>query len=94
VSVETYQIDLFTGELVDNRTRKQKARDRQAAQPRTAEMFNQRDLAQFGVRARPLMPIAPTTKLALAVQDPRTPEERERDEWLAATGKTYRLTAE
>jgi hypothetical protein len=82
------QLDMFTGEAVDKRTRRQKARDRRAVQPRTAEMFSQRELAQFGVRARPQMPIAPTTKLALQIQDPRTPEERDADLWREAEGKT------
>jgi hypothetical protein len=82
------QLDMFTGEAVDNRTRRQKARDRKTAQPRTAEMFSQRELAQFGVRAKPQIPIAPTTKLALQIQDPRTPEEREAALWREAEGKT------
>jgi hypothetical protein len=52
--------------------------------PVQAEMFEtpaqQAELAQFGVRANPQISLSPTTKLALEVQDARTPDQRRRDE--------------
>lgn len=72
---------MFTGELDDNRTSKQRRLDheREWAIPRQMGMFPQRDLAQFGVRAHPQMSLAPDTKLVLVREDPRTPEEIEQD---------------
>jgi hypothetical protein len=53
------QADMFTGELVDTRTRKQKKKAAEEKKPRQIEMFSQRELAQFWVltismRKRPL----------------------------------------
>jgi len=42
-------------------------------------MFSQRELAQFGVRANPQMSLSEHTRLVLISEDPRTPEEIERD---------------
>lgn len=44
---------------------------------RDKELFSQRDLAQFGVTARPRMPISPNTRLELQAQDPRSSEQKE-----------------
>ena len=46
----------FTGDLVDNRTHRQKQLARQANGWQQPPMFAQRQLAQFGVRAHPEMP--------------------------------------
>lgn len=73
------QIDLFTGALVDRRTRQQKQDDRRREEPQQTLMFSQRDIAQFGVNPRPLFPLAPGTKLRLQIEDPRTDEEKEAD---------------
>ncbi|MBL8163275.1 MAG: hypothetical protein JNJ61_14910 [Anaerolineae bacterium] len=73
------QYALFSGELVDTRTATQKQADLQREQPQQTEMFRQRDVAQFGVRARPQMSLSPHTKLVLIAEDPRTEEEIERD---------------
>lgn len=73
------QIDMFTGEFVDARTRRQKQLDRECDLPRQIEMFSQRDVAQFGVRANPTMPLSGNVKLLLIPEDPRTEEEIERD---------------
>lgn len=59
------QFDMFSGDLVDNRTPQQKKQDKARAQPRQIEMFAQRELAQFGVNPRPLMPLSPHTRLLL-----------------------------
>src|SRR5690554_6618676 len=73
------QFDMFTGELVDTRTRRQKQLDRECNLPRQIEMFSQRDIAQFGVKANPTMPLSGNVKLLLIPEDPRTEEEIERD---------------
>jgi hypothetical protein len=71
------QYDLFSGELVDNRTPSQKRADQVRQQPQQVEMFSQRDLAQH-VNPHPQMD-APPGALVLLMQDIRTSEEIERD---------------
>ncbi len=73
------QFDMFSGELVDARTRQQKRRDREQQQPQPVGMFSQREVAQFGVKARPQFAVTTKTKLELMIEDRRTPEEKERD---------------
>lgn len=63
------QQNMFTGELDDTRTRRQKKLDQQRDQLHQQEMFSQRDLAQFGVNPRPLLPLSPNTKLLLIPED-------------------------
>ena len=88
------QHDLFTGELVDNRTQRQKQADRNRELPQQAELFSAREVAQFGVRARPQIPLAPGTSLVLVSEDPRTPEEKERDAQRAAEERTEPMFGE
>lgn len=88
------QFDMFTGEPVDNRTRKQKQLDKERGQPKQTEMFSQREIAQFGVNPRPLLPLSPNTKLLLIPEDPRTDEEIEADRQRAAQKQTYQMFAE
>jgi hypothetical protein len=83
------QYDLFTGDLVDARNVKQKRRDHEREQLRQTEMFSQKALAQFGVKAKPQLPLSPKTHLELAVQDPRTEEEKGYDQMKAAEAMTY-----
>jgi hypothetical protein len=85
------QVDMFSGDLVDTRTRKQKKKAAEQEQPRQAEMFSQREMAQFGVRANPKIPISPKTRLELALQDMRTEEEKERDFQREVEKRSYRL---
>ena len=85
------QHDMFSGELVDTRNRKQKKKAQKLEQPRQTEMFSQRELAQFGVRANPKLPISPKTRLELMVQDLRTEEEKERDFQREVDKLSYRL---
>lgn len=85
------QFNLFTGELEDRRTRKQRQADRQRALPRQAAMFSQRDIAQFGVKANPHMPLSGNVRLLLIPEDPRTPEEIERDLQRAAEERTHKM---
>ncbi len=72
------QFDMFTGALVAPRTQPQKKRDEQQ-RPQQAEMFSQRDIAQFGIKAKPLIAITSWTRLALISEDPRSPGEKESD---------------
>lgn len=85
------QRDMFTGELVDTRSRKQKKRDKDQVQPTQAELFSQREMAQFGVRAHPKIPLSPKTRLELIAEDPRSAEEKAADERRALEEKTYKL---
>jgi|SRR5690606_16105246 len=88
------QMDMFSGELVDNRTRQQKRQDKAREQPRQIEMFSQREIAQFGVNPNPLMPLSPNTRLLLIPEDPRTEEEIEQDRQQEAEKRTARMFAE
>lgn len=85
------QIDMFTGELVDTRTPRQKQLDKEREQPKQTEMFSQREIAQFGVNPRPLLPISPKTKLGLIFEDHRTEEEKEQDRQREAEERTYKM---
>lgn len=85
------QTSLFGDDLVDTRTRKQKQKAKALEGPQQAEMFSQRELAQFGVRARSLLPIAPKTRMELLLEDHRTEEEKARDVQRAAERLTYPL---
>lgn len=70
------QIDIFSGNLVDTRTRKQKKKAKAQQGPRQVEMFSQRELAVFGANPRPRLPITPKTRIELAIEDKRTEEEK------------------
>src|SRR5690348_9327928 len=84
-----FQYDLFTGGLVDARSTKEKRRDKQSNRPQQTEMFPQKELALFGVRAKPQLPLSPMTRLELAAQDPRTDEDKEHDRMRRAEAQTY-----
>ena len=85
------QINMFTGELDDNRTRRQKKQAHERQQPKQTEMFSSREIAQFGVNAHPLMSFPSNTSLLLISEDPRTAEEKERDLQRAAEEQTYQM---
>jgi hypothetical protein len=85
------QFDLFSGELVDNRTARQKRLDREQEKPQQALMFSQREMAQFGVNPRPKLPISPKTRLELMVEDHRTEEEIAAAIQAEALRQNYRL---
>ena len=85
------QVDLFTGELVDTRTRKQKKTAAEQEKPRQTEMFSQREMAQFGVNPRPQIPISPKTRIELALQDMQTEEEKADAIQKEAEKRNYRL---
>jgi len=85
------QVEMFTGALRDTRSESQRSAAAQQNQPQPTLMFKQREIAQFGVRARPQMSLSPKTKLALVMEDPRTEEEKERDLQRAAQALTSKL---
>ena len=85
------QVDMFSGELVDTRTRKQKKREAELKKPTQTEMFSQRELAQFGVRANPQIPISPKTRIELALQDMRSKEDKEAARQQEIEKRSYRL---
>ena len=82
---------MFTGDFVDNRTTAQKKRDREQEKPKQAEMFSQREMAQFGVNPHPQIPLSPKTRIELALQDMRTEEEKERDFQRQVEERSYKL---
>ena len=88
------QMDMFSGDLVDNRTWQQKKQDKERAQPKQVEMFSQREIAQFGVNPRPLMPLSPNTRLLLIPEDPRTDEQIEQGRQQEAEKRTTQMFAE
>ena len=88
------QLDLFTGESVDNRSPKQKRLAREQDKPQQAMMFSQRDMAQFGVEARPKLPLSPKTRLELMIEDHRTEEEKAAAIQQEALKQNYRLFEE
>lgn len=88
------QYDLFTGELVDNRSAKQRRSDREKEGPQQGMMFSQRDMAQFGVDARPKLPISPKTRLELMIEDNRTEEEKAAEIQRQALEHNFRLFEE
>jgi preprotein translocase subunit SecF len=85
------QVDMFSGELIDTRTRKQKKREAEIKKPVQTEMFSQRELAQFGVRANPQIPISPKTRIELALQDLRSEAEKEEARKLEIERRSCRL---
>ena len=85
------QVDMFSGELVDNRTPKQKKKAKEQDQPQQIEIFSQRELAQFGVKAHPKLPISPKTRIELAIEDSRSEEEIARDRQWEIEQNTYPL---
>ena len=85
------QVDMFSGELVDTRTRKQKKREQERKKPVQTEMFSQREIAQFGVQTRPQIPLSPKTRIELALQDLRSEQEKEAARQREIERRSYRL---
>ncbi len=67
---------------------------KQRQHPQQIEMFSQRDIAQFGVQARPKMPLPPGMGMALIIDDSRTSEQVERDRQRAAEALNGQLLAD
>lgn len=92
MSVEApLQFQMFSGELVDNRTSTQRRADRERNVPKQKEMFPIRETVQIGVNLRPWLSEAPKPSLVLASEDPRSEEEIERDLMREAEALTVSL---
>ena len=92
------QIDLFSGELVDARTKYQKKKDWERSVPPQLHMFKTPDVVQFGVQPksayRDWVEHATLSPLSLELEDTRSPEEIERDLIREAEKQTVPLFAE
>lgn len=88
------QYDLFTGELVDNRSAKQRRSDKEKEMPQQGMMFSQREMAQFGVDAHPKIPLSDHTALGILFEDHRTEEERAADIQRLALENNFKLFEE
>lgn len=73
------QTDMFTGALVDARTREQKRGDRQRTSLQQLGMFSARETVRLGECCRPWLRDLPRPVLELEILDLRTDEEKERD---------------
>jgi len=92
MSVEApLQFNMFSGELVDNRTSTQKRADREHNIPKQKEMFSIQETVQIGVNLRPWLSEAPKPSLVLVSEDPRSEEEIERDLMREAEALTVSL---
>jgi hypothetical protein len=73
------QFEMFTGQMVDNRSRYRKKLDKTLNQPQQRTMFSLKDTVELGASARPWLKELPVPKLELEREDIRTAEEREHD---------------
>lgn len=73
------QVDLFSGELVDNRSDYQKRLDREREKPQQQSLFSAHQAVELARHARPWLAATPQPSLVLEVQDVRTEEERDRE---------------
>lgn len=86
------QIDLFDHtRTVDTRNRRQRKQARISNGPKQVEMFSQREMAQFGVRANPKIDISPKTRIELMVQDLRSTADKEASAKKQIQDRTYPL---
>jgi hypothetical protein len=91
------QIDMFTGERVDTRTRAQKRRDRERYQLKQLPMFD--SSTEVELMRTQWKPLTMTTRsgkpleLSLMMEDPRTGEEIEAERMRAAEEQTYPMLA-
>jgi hypothetical protein len=89
------QYDMFTGELIDTRSKQQIRQETKPIKATQTHMFAPREVLQFGVKSNPSLP-AMTSKglpigMQLEIQDPRTDDEKEYDRMKAAEAATYKL---
>lgn len=91
------QFDLFSGELVDNRSDYQRRLDREREKPQQMLMFKTPEIVQFGGQShsayREWLDEATPPSLSLEREDVRTDEERERDLMRDAEQRTRPLFA-
>lgn len=84
------QVEMFSGQGVDNRTKTQKKRDKLKG-VRQPFMFSQREMAQFGVNPHPKFALSRRPSLVLVREDVRTPAQVERDRQRQAEAMTKAL---
>lgn len=98
ISELALQYDLFTGELVDNRSSYQKKKDFERSAPSQLQMFSTPDVIQFGIRPKSAykewIDQATLSPLVLEIEDKRTLEEVERDLIREAEKQTIPLFAD
>ena len=90
------QREMFTGDLVDNRSSYQKRLDKERQAPQQMVLFATGDMVQLGEKVRPWLSQTARPPLVLEKEDPRTPEEIERDlqrEAEALTNSMFGLAA-
>lgn len=77
------QCDMFSGELVDTRSNRQKKKDKERSAPQQTQMFKTPEIVQFGLRTqsayRDWLNQATAPPLILESQDTRTSDEIEQD---------------
>lgn len=73
------QFDLFSGELVDNRSDYQKRVDKERQQPQQPGLFTPHDEFRLAQNVRPWLAQMPQPHLVLEIQDVRSEEERDRE---------------
>ena len=87
------QVDMFTGEHVDTRSRSQKQADTARQDGTQQSMFSIQEVPFGGKKAKPIVDIShlPSPPLELRREDPRTDEEREADRRKEMEANTYRM---
>jgi hypothetical protein len=88
------QHDMFTGQLVDNRSAYRKRQDKTLSLPRQMGMFPLKETVQLGVQARPWLDNLPRPPMVLESQDIRTDQDKERDLLREAESQTADLFAD
>jgi hypothetical protein len=86
----------FDGDLKDTRTRKQKRLTKQREGWQQSELFSSREVAQWGVRRRPMHLVrrdGSPLRMKLEIEDPRNEKEKERDRQREAEKLTDSLPA-
>lgn len=87
------QVDMFTGQSVDTRSRNQKQADEVLKQGTQQQMFSIQDVPFGGKRAKPIVDISqlPSPQLELISEDPRSEEEKALARKREMESNTYRL---
>lgn len=85
---------MFTGQWVDTRSSYRRRVDREREQPQQPQLFSARQIIQHDARRRPWLNDLPGYTIALESEDPRTPEEVERDLLREAQALTSPMFAE
>lgn len=90
------QRDMFSGELIDNRTRGQKQADEERQEPQQQAMFKLSEVLGTKTVAKPIIETANLASevLVLIAEDTRSDEEKEADFHRAALARTQAMFAE